>query len=198
MALFGPLLLLIIYLIGSVPIGLLVARSKGVDITAVGSGNVGATNVARSVGKAAGVITLVGDVLKGVIGVLLGDLLFDTPWGGPIAACFVVAGHCFSVPPVLKGGKGVATALGSVLCLLPMAALICVVIFSAVFAATRIVSLASLFAVVAAPLTALVTGADDELSLCLMVVSAIIVYRHHANIDRLIKGNEPKFASRGK
>ena len=104
MIILGPIILLIIYLVGTIPVGMLVARARGVDITAVGSGSVGATNVTRSVGKGAGIITLVGDVLKGILGVSLGTLFLDSSSGPPIAGFFVVAGHCFSLPPVLKGG----------------------------------------------------------------------------------------------
>jgi glycerol-3-phosphate acyltransferase PlsY len=188
--------LLFIYLIGTIPVGVLVAKARGIDITSVGSGNVGATNVARSVGKKAGIVTLIGDALKGAIGTVLGELLFPTEWGGAVAAFFVVAGHCFSLPPVLKGGKGVATALGAIVYLFPFGALIGVVAFALVFATSKIVSLSSIVAAVAIPVSALVSGAKDSTVSALIAVSLLVIYRHHANIDRLMKGTEPTFSTK--
>ena len=196
MTFLGPILLLLIYLIGTIPVGVIVARTKGIDITAVGSGNVGATNVARSIGKTAGIITLVGDAFKGILGALLGTLFFSSEWGSAVGAFFVVAGLCFSLPPALKGGKGVATALGSISYLFPFGALVGVLSFLCAFAASKIVSLASIIAAVAIPVSALVTGANDPTVTSLMLISLLVIYRHHANIDRLIKGTEPQFTSK--
>lgn len=194
MVVFGPVLLLIIYLVGTIPVGMVVARARGVDITSVGSKSVGATNVARSVGKVAGIITLIGDVLKGVAGVLLGALFFESSSGPSIAGFFVVAGHCFSLPPVLKGGKGVATALGAILVLYPLAALFGVVTFIISFILSKIVSLSSLIAAITTPLVVLATGGDDSVCSALIAIAALVTYRHHQNIDRLMKGTEPTFS----
>jgi glycerol-3-phosphate acyltransferase PlsY len=196
MAALGPLLLLVIYLIGTIPVGMVVARARGVDITAVGSKSVGATNVARSVGKGAGIITLIGDVLKGYLGVLLGTVFFDSSSGPSIAGFFVVAGHCFSLPPVLKGGKGVATALGAILILYPMAALFGLFTFIISFLLSKIVSLSSLIAAITTPLVALATGGEDAVCNALIAIAALVTYRHHQNIDRLMKGTEPTFSSK--
>jgi glycerol-3-phosphate acyltransferase PlsY len=196
MVVLGPLLLLLIYLVGTVPVGLVVARAQGVDITAVGSKSVGATNVARSVGKVAGIITLIGDVLKGVVGVSLGSVFFDSSSGPAIAGFFVVAGHCFSLPPVLKGGKGVATALGAILMLYPLAALFGIVTFSISFLLSKIVSLSSLIAAITTPLVVLATGGDDAICNALIAIAALVTYRHHQNIDRLMKGTEPTFSTK--
>ena len=196
MAVLGPLLLLIIYLVGTIPVGMLVARARGVDITAVGSKSVGATNVARSVGKAAGIITLIGDVLKGVLGVLLGTFFFESSSGPSIAGFFVVAGHCFSLPPVLKGGKGVATALGAILMLYPLAAIFGVISFVITFSLSKIVSLSSLIAAITTPLVVLATGGDDAVCSAFIAIAALVTYRHHQNIDRLMKGTEPTFSAK--
>lgn len=184
------------YLLGSFPSGYLLARLHGVDITRQGSGNVGATNVARTLGKRAGVLTLGLDLAKGMLGVYLASVFTSASWYPAAAAIAVVCGHCFSLPPVLKGGKGVATGLGVLIALVPGAALLSVIIFAGLFAATRLVSLASIVATLAAPLYSLVTNQSDAVSLGLVVVSLVIVYRHYENIVRLIEGREPRFASK--
>jgi glycerol-3-phosphate acyltransferase PlsY len=184
------------YLLGSFPSGYLLARLYGVDITRQGSGNVGATNVARTLGKRAGILTLGLDLAKGMFGVYLAAVLTPATWYPAAAAIAVVCGHCFSLPPVLKGGKGVATGLGVLIALVPGAALVSIVVFAALFAATRLVSLASLVATIAAPLYSLVSNQPDELSLALVVVSLVIVYRHYDNIVRLVEGREPRFSAK--
>jgi glycerol-3-phosphate acyltransferase PlsY len=184
------------YLIGSFPSGYLLARLHGVDITQQGSGNVGATNVARSLGKRAGVLTLILDLFKGILGVYLASVFTPAAWYPAAAAIAVVSGHCFSLPPLLKGGKGVATGLGVLIALVPGAAILSAVIFSSVFAVTRLVSLSSLMATLSAPLYSLVTNQSDAVSFSLVVVSLIIVYRHYENIVRLIEGREPRFGAK--
>jgi glycerol-3-phosphate acyltransferase PlsY len=181
------------YLIGSFPSGYLLARLHGVDITQQGSGNVGATNVARALGKKAGVLTLLLDLFKGILGVYLASAVTSAAWYPAAAAIAVVAGHCFSLPPILKGGKGVATGLGVLIALVPGAAILSVALFAAIFGFTRLVSLASLIATLSAPLYSLVTNQSDAVSFSLVVVSLIIVYRHYENIIRLIEGREPRF-----
>jgi glycerol-3-phosphate acyltransferase PlsY len=184
------------YLLGSFPSGYLLARLHGVDITRQGSGNVGATNVARTLGKRAGLLTLGLDLAKGMLGVYLAFAFTSATWYPAAAAIAVVCGHCFSLPPVLKGGKGVATGLGVLIALLPGAAVVSAIIFAVLFAATRLVSLASIVATLAAPLYSLVTDQSDAVSLALVVVSLVIVYRHYENIIRLIEGREPRFAAK--
>lgn len=190
--------LLPFYLLGSFPTGYLVARLHGIDITQQGSGNVGATNIARTVGTRAGLLTLALDLGKGVLGVYLASLITPAAWYPAAAAIAVVCGHCFSIPPVLKGGKGVATGLGILLALVPGAAVLSVVVFASIFAVTRLVSLASLVATLSAPLYSLVTNQPDSSSLALAVASLVIVYRHYDNIVRLIEGREPRFVAKQK
>lgn len=187
-----------VYLLGTLPSGVLVARAQGVDITSQGSGNVGATNVARVVGKKAGIIVLICDVLKGICGIAFAMICAGSPDFVAAAGVAVVAGHCFSLPPLLKGGKGVATAFGVICTLSLFAAVIGIAIFAAVLAASRIVSLASVVAALIIPIVALVSGRDDSVCFALAAVSLIVVFRHRSNIERLISGTEPVFSFGGK
>jgi glycerol-3-phosphate acyltransferase PlsY len=183
------------YLLGSFPSGYLLARLHGVDITKQGSGNVGATNVARTLGKKVGLLTLLLDLAKGAIGVYLAGLVSPVAWYPAAVAFAVICGHCFSLPPVLRGGKGVATGIGVLIALVPGAAVTSIVLFAILFASTRLVSLASLVATLSAPIYSLVTNQPDIVSFSLVAISLIIVFRHYENIVRLIEGREPKFVS---
>lgn len=185
------------YLLGCLPTGIILSRFVyGVDITKTGSGNVGATNVARSLGRRAGVITLLVDLTKGALAVFIAKTLSVEPWYHSSAAVAVVCGHCYSIPPYLKGGKGVATGLGVLSALLPGSALVSIAVFAAIFSATRFVSLASVVATLVAPLYSLVTGQLEPVSLGLIFIAAVIVYRHRENLKRLIEGREPRFGVR--
>ncbi len=184
----------VVYLIGAIPTGVLVARARGIDITTKGSGNVGATNVARVVGKGAGIITLVGDILKGALGVMLGRLVTGSVTGASVAGVLVVAGHCFSTPPWLKGGKGVATALGVIFSLSPVGAIAGLSAFVITFLLSRFVSLASVIAAFVIPLAGLAAGAQDVIFYALVGITLIVVFRHRQNIERLLQGSEPKFS----
>ena len=182
------------YLLGALPTGYLISKLHGVNITSQGSGNVGATNVARIVGKRAGVFTLVADVCKGALGVALAWWILGEPWFAGAAGVALVLGHCLSIPPFFKGGKGVATALGVISVLYPSSSLVALVVFGGFFAAWKIVSLASIAATLVVPMWALVTNAGDSISLSLMLIAALIVMRHEQNIRRLIEGREPTFS----
>jgi glycerol-3-phosphate acyltransferase PlsY len=187
--------LLPFYLLGSFPTGYLIAKAKGVDITASGSGNVGATNVARVVGKRSGIFTLLGDLVKGCLGVLLARLIGVADWFVASAAVAVVLGHCFSVPPYLKGGKGVATALGVLCALKPFSAVVALVSFGVVFYISRIVSLASVAAALIVPAAALIAGVAEVDAIAIASIGLILVARHEENIKRLIAGKEPRFSA---
>jgi glycerol-3-phosphate acyltransferase PlsY len=184
------------YLLGAFPTGVLIARLHGIDITSQGSGNVGATNVSRVIGKKAGVLTLVGDLCKGSLAVLIASAVSPFGWFPAGAAVAVVCGHCFSVPPYLKGGKGVATALGAILVLFPLSALVALATFGSVFAFSKIVSLASISAALVTPIFSLITNQPDITSAALAIMAGIIAHRHRDNIKRLIEGREPKFSSK--
>ena len=180
------------YLLGAFPTGYLLAKAKGVDITSEGSGNVGATNVARTLGKSAGIITLLCDIAKGFFGVYIASLIGGNDFTNA-AAIALVAGHCISLPPKLKGGKGVATTLGVILYLNQAAAIAGVGFFIIVFSISRIVSAASLVAALIVPLAAIFLGADNNQVISLGVISLIVLIRHKANLQRLVEGREKKF-----
>lgn len=192
----GLIALIPFYLLGAFPTGMLVARLYGVDITSQGSGNVGATNVSRIIGKKAGMLTLVGDLCKGLLAVLIGHSMAPFGWFASGAAVAVVCGHCFSIPRYLKGGKGVATGLGAILALCPLAAFASLFTFAVFFSLSRFVSLASLAAALVATIVSLVTNQPDAVSAAMACMSAVIVYRHRENIQRLIEGREPKFSAK--
>jgi acyl phosphate:glycerol-3-phosphate acyltransferase len=194
------------YLLGSIPFGFLLVKAfRNQDIRLTGSGNIGATNVARSGAKGLGAITLLLDVLKGVLAVGFAWLLFrnhDDVSGFPtlqlmaIAGLFAVLGHIFPVWLKFKGGKGVATALGAFLVIFPLAIPVSLVIFILVVAATRYVSLGSILGAIAFPIAAYFLYRPDLLSLVLVAaIAAIIVGKHHANIGRLMAGTESRFGS---
>ena len=185
------LLCLAAYLCGSIPFGLLIARAAtGADVRAVGSGNIGATNVARAAGKPAALATLVLDALKGLVPVLIAARSPEAP---PLlaAACAVAAvlGHCYPVWLRFHGGKGVATGLGVSLALAPWAALAGGLTWLALYKAFRISSVGSLAGVLVALGVAAAT-ADRFAVYGLLGVSALIVARHRANIQRLLARQE--------
>jgi acyl phosphate:glycerol-3-phosphate acyltransferase len=188
------------YLLGSIPFGLLVARFHGRrDPRAAGSGNIGATNVARVAGMGAGVVTLLLDVGKGMLSVWLAARFSDGS-----ATCMILAGlaaligHCFPIWLRFRGGKGVATAAGvfAVLCPLALVAAMAVWILVAVF--WRYVSLASIAAAAALPLLVYVLWAPGlappyVVSIGTLAAAALIIWKHHANLQRLVAGEEPRF-----
>jgi acyl phosphate:glycerol-3-phosphate acyltransferase len=184
------------YLLGSIPFGYILVRIfRGQDVRQIGSGNIGATNVARS-SPMLGVLTLILDACKGLTAVFLTSRLFP---GQPtlllIAALFAVIGHLFPVWLRFKGGKGVATGLGAFILLTPKALLLMVGIFVAIVIATRYVSLGSIVAVALFPLLAfLLDGYRATNALCIMTVcSALIIVKHSKNIRRLCDGTESRF-----
>ena len=195
---FALLALLPFYLIGAYPTGFLIARKRGLDIRDVGSGNTGATNVARFLGFKAGAWTAAGDVTKGVLSMTAANLLWADQRMVAAAAVATVAGHCFSIPKRLRGGKGVATGLGVLLVLQPAAALCAVAIFAATLAVWHIVSVASLAAAFAAPLFGLLWGAQGSTTSAAMLIFIIVLFRHRSNLNRLWIGTEQKFSFRSK
>lgn len=182
------------YFIGAIPVGYLIAKARGVEITKSGSGNVGATNVGRVVGMKAGILTLVLDIAKGTAAVVIARSVSSDPAFYSGAAVAVVLGHCFSIPRVLRGGKGVATSLGVVLGLQPLMALAAIIIFGVVFAASRIVSLSSISAVIITPVVSLLSGVDDTAFYAMVGIAVVVVIRHKDNLRRLSEGNEAKFS----
>ncbi len=193
----GPLLVAVAYLVGSIPFGMVVAKAagKGVDLRKVGSGNIGATNVARSLGKGAGAVTLLLDAGKAVFALALTDFVT----GGSSSMWLALAGgaaflgHVFPVYLRFKGGKGVATAMGVVAYLSPVTLVVLLAVFAAVVYLTRFVSLGSLCAAVGLPvMMAVLEGPRSYLNLALLI-AFVVFYTHRENIHRLLAGQEPRF-----
>lgn len=192
---FAIVLLPLFYLVGALPTGHLIARRSGVRVEELGSGNVGATNVARVLGKQAGIITLVIDILKGYIGTLVAMIIFKGDLNtAAIATFLLVAGHCFSIPTILKGGKGVATTLGVFLALSHLSALIGIIIFAGVFYRSKIVSLSSILAVLITPIFALYfTPTTKSFLYSMFAIALLVVFQHKNNLIRISEGREKPF-----
>jgi len=184
------LLVILAYLIGSIPVGVILSRAKGTDPRNVGSGNIGATNVMRAAGKVTGILTLAGDVLKGLIPVVVCKQTGQPDMIVAAAGLAVFVGHLFPIFLKFKGGKGVATALGVCLGLVPYAVAIDIVVFIVVLLKWPYVSLGSLVAAAAMPLLFSVLHAD-ELYVYMVIIMAILIFvRHRENIRRLLAGTE--------
>jgi glycerol-3-phosphate acyltransferase PlsY len=186
------------YVIGSIPVGFLIARAFGIgDVRRHGSGTIGATNVLRTAGKLPAILTLAGDVVKGALAVVAGGAVAaGDPAGAAIAAVAAVVGNCWSVFLGFRGGKGVATGLGAFLRLVPWAIVPALVVFLAVTLTTRYVSLGSLLSAIGVPLAALAIGYPGVSVIAAAVAVAIIVWRHRENIDRLRHGTERRVGER--
>jgi glycerol-3-phosphate acyltransferase PlsY len=193
-----PLLVLsIAYLLGAIPFGyLLVKWSTGSDVRASGSGNIGATNVMRTTGRAAGIATLLLDIAKGYLAVwLAGRLTGGDPMWMSAAALAVMAGHAYPVFLRFHGGKAVASFIGAFLCLAPMAMLCALLVFVGVVAATRYISMGSISAAATFPLAVwIVQHPQFPIFWAAVLAAAFIIYRHRANIRRLHLGTEHRFS----
>jgi acyl phosphate:glycerol-3-phosphate acyltransferase len=201
---------LVAYLLGSIPTGYLVAKARGIDIRTVGSGNIGATNAFRVLGKPAGIFVLLVDGLKGFaacqfIGVLvhrllLGDVL-DVNSGeyevhkivGGFAA---ILGHNYTCWLKFKGGKGIATSAGVVLALLPSALLVAFIVWIILFVSTRYVSVASIAAAAVLPFAAWWFGRSRTLIIVAAAISLLAIYKHRSNIQRLMNGTENRIGKK--
>jgi glycerol-3-phosphate acyltransferase PlsY len=193
------LLIAVGYGLGSIPTGLLIARwQAGVDIRQHGSGNIGMTNVLRAVGKEAAVLTLAGDLAKGMMPVLLARVWLTSPWTIGLVALAAIIGHMYPLFAGFQGGKGVATSLGAFIPLLPGPLLIACVVFAACVALRRQVSPGSLAAAVSLPMAALLWGSPVAYVLYTLMTAALIWYRHGENIQRLLAGTEPTIGQRVK
>jgi glycerol-3-phosphate acyltransferase PlsY len=187
------LYILLTYLCGSIPFAYIVAKTSGkIDIRTVGSGNSGATNVFREIGKVAGVITLIADILKGFIPVHFATFI-DNSFSYSIAvAAAAMAGHAFTIFLRFKGGKGVATGLGVFSALMPLPSLIALSIFGLVFAFSKYVSLGSICAVISLPLTSYFLGYGTKHIIFTFSTMILIIYKHRTNIKRLVERSENK------
>ena len=180
-------LIIVAYLLGSVPVGVIVAKLMGgVDPRKSGSGNIGATNINRTLGRGAGILTLLGDMCKGALPTYYAIYIA----GGSadlisLAALAAIVGHLFPIFLFFKGGKGVATALGVLIVVSPLAALICALLFAVIVFFTRYVSLGSMYSAVTMPLAlALVPGKLYFVPVSVFI-AMLIVFKHKENIKRL-------------
>ncbi|NLN92062.1 MAG: glycerol-3-phosphate 1-O-acyltransferase PlsY [Candidatus Hydrogenedens sp.] len=181
------------YLIGSIPTGLwLGLRFRGVDIRKEGSGNIGATNTLRVLGKAFGAVALAVDVLKGWIAVVLFAKLNSWEFLPILCGLAAILGHTFSIFVRFKGGKGVATSAGAFLGMAPSPMLIAAAVFCIVVGITRMVSLGSISAAITAAVTVFFFPLSWPVRMVAVVVAALIVIRHHTNIKRILRKEEPR------
>ena len=181
------------YVLGSIPFGLLVGKARGIDIRTVGSGNIGATNVARALGKPWAIFVLIFDALKGFVPVYVTrEILTGTsPWLVAAVGLSAIVGHMFTVFLRGQGGKGVATSLGVAVGLSPPIALSCLGIYVIGYSATRLSSVGSLLGMWAFPAIALIRGTQPRAHVALSVACALLVtWRHRDNIRRIVRGEE--------
>lgn len=185
------LVVIVAYLIGSIPFGYLIVRGKiGADIRETGSGGTGATNVSRRAGKAAGIVTLVLDALKGSAAVLIAARLTHSDWLIAAAAIAVLVGHIFPVWLRFRGGKGVATGAGVFAVIAPIPLLCAGVIFLAIVVSTRYVSLGSMIAAATIPFLVWLQSDSRPLLMAAVLGALLIVFAHRGNIGRLAGGTE--------
>lgn len=201
MEIFGFALTAIVsYLLGSIPTGYLVARARGVDIRSVGSGNIGATNVFRILGKTAGISVLLVDALKGFAAcrfVAFGPGAPDE-WHHMIAGLFAILGHNYTCWLRFKGGKGIATSAGVLLALTPAGFAIALAIFLVVLALSKFVSLSSISAAAALPFAVWLTHGTPAMIGLTTVLSVMAIFKHRANIKRLLAGTESRIGQKKK
>jgi acyl phosphate:glycerol-3-phosphate acyltransferase len=191
------------YLLGSVPFAFIVARSWGnpghpgnIDLRATGSGNVGATNVVRTAGLAAGIIVALLDIAKGAASVLLAERLDGSPAAAAAAGLAAIVGHVYPAWLRFHGGKGVATACGVFAVLTPIAAAVALAIFTVAVVVTRYVSLGSLLASAALPPIAYAMASPPVVVDAALAAAVLIVFRHRSNVARLVAGTERRLAPR--
>ncbi len=191
------------YLVGSIPFGLLAGKLRGIDIREHGSGNIGATNVLRTLGKPIGITVLVLDILKGFAPVMGAFYLAPLPQGVTIqyllmiCAIAAICGHNFPVWLRFKGGKGVATSAGALLALMPIPLAFALSVWIIVFLVSRYVSLASITAALSIPVVLavklLIGRGSYPILVFAIVLAALAIWRHRANISRLLAGTENRF-----
>jgi glycerol-3-phosphate acyltransferase PlsY len=195
------------YLLGSIPTGFLVAKTRGIDIRTIGSGNIGATNVLRTLGKPAGILVLLTDALKGLVAVGLvapwiANFVHAAPgtyaryWFPVCAGVAAILGHNYTCWLGFKGGKGIATSAGVLLAWVPWSLLIILSVWIVVFALTRYVSLASIAASGTLPFAAWLTHEPVSTITITAALAALAIYKHKSNITRLIQGTEHQFGKR--
>lgn len=195
------LLVIFGYLVGSIPFGLLYGRLVGIDVRQQGSGNIGATNVNRLLGKKMGILTLGSDLLKGLIPMLIAaQILGNQPdaylWT-MLTGTAAFAGHCWPIYLKFSGGKGVATALGIFLYLAPLQTLIAIVLFAATVRLGGYVSLGSMAAAISLPVMVWLGNGPNDLLIITGIIALLIVFKHQENIKRLLRGEEESWKKSG-
>jgi len=187
------ILLIAAFVLGSIPFGIITAKVKGIDLKKVGSGNIGATNVLRSLGKWPAVITLLGDILKGTLAVAIGKYSGVEPLFEGLIGIAAISGHSFSIFLGFKGGKGVATSLGVLVMYTPHVALITLVVWIGVVLFTKYSSLGAIVSFALLPLNIMLFDFQDKTKFFISIlISLFIIIRHKDNIRRLMKGTERK------
>jgi acyl phosphate:glycerol-3-phosphate acyltransferase len=204
------------YLLGSIPTGYLVGRARGVDVRKVGSGNIGATNVFRTLGKTAGILVLAADGMKGWLAVKVAPYLAlrlfspHTPWDQPtreylqiVAGVVAILGHNYPCWLKFKGGKGIATTAGAMAALIPLTIAIALVTWILVCLVTRYVSVGSIMAAVMLPVATLAIyhftgdeGYGHRMIILTCILGALAIYKHKGNLERLMKGTESKIGQK--
>ncbi len=193
------ILILISYLIGSIPFAYIIVKAvKGIDIRSVGSGNVGATNVARVLGKWGFISVLILDMLKGFIPVIIAYIYYGQENIVLYMMIAVVLGHTFTIFLSFKGGKGVATGAGAFFALVPFSMLVAVVVFLLTFAITRMVSASSIMGAISLLISVLLMESWLPLIVITCIVVLFVIYKHKSNIVRIIKGQESRFERKKK
>jgi acyl phosphate:glycerol-3-phosphate acyltransferase len=190
-------LVLVSYLLGSISFGYIITKKiKGVDIRKLGSGNTGATNISRVVGTKYAVLVLILDALKGLAAILLSSYLSGEMWVILLCGLTVIAGHNWPVFFAFKGGRGAATTLGVFLGLAPIATVIVFAIFILVIMITRYVSLGTIVAAIAIPVSMFILKYDTGYIIFGLAVCFILIWKHIPNIKRLMKGKESKWGEK--
>ncbi len=186
------IIILISYFLGSIPFGYIISKLKGIDITKFGSGNIGNKNVGRALGKRYFFIVLFLDALKGFLPVLLFKQLYGFEYA-ILAGLFVVIGHSFSIFMKFRGGKGVATGLGISLGLIPIETMIGFLIWFLVLWTFKIMALSSIVAAISVFIAVLILQKSLIIKIVIGILAFLIVLKHKSNIERMMKGVEPKF-----
>ncbi|SCZ77182.1 glycerol-3-phosphate 1-O-acyltransferase PlsY [Acidaminobacter hydrogenoformans] len=184
------------YAFGCIPCSYLASRMLGqIDIRNYGSGNTGATNVYRVLGKKAGIIAFIGDFLKGLLPALIGNAIAGQE-AGAIAALFAVIGHCYPVTLKFRGGKGVATSAGMIFGTAPLIGVILIVLQFAILFVTKYMSLASIISAVLFPILVYFSDPSPVYQIASILMGLLVIFRHHSNIRKLLKGEESKMGSK--
>jgi glycerol-3-phosphate acyltransferase PlsY len=191
------ILLVVAYLLGSLPFGLWLARSEGVDLRATGSGNIGATNVLRTTGRLLAAVVVALDSAKGVLAVGMARLLSGEIEVMVGCAVAVVVGHMWPIFAGFRGGKGVATAAGAWALVTPVAVVWSVVVFASMVATTRYVSAGSVAAAAVVPIVTTLLDGRPSTSTGALVLAVLIIWRHRSNLSRLAKGTESRIGTPG-